>query len=409
MAGPGASFIGEEERKEVLEVLDSGYLFRYGDQSDPAFKAKVWTLEKEIADYIGVPHCLCLNSGTMALVTALAAMGVGPGDEVIVPGYTFIASIGAVIQSRAIPILCEIDESLTMDPADVESRITPRTKAILPVHMLGNPCNMDAIMAIAKKYGLSVLEDAAQAFGASYKGSKVGSIGDMGIYSFNVYKTITAGDGGAVVTKDENLYRRAFAFHDQGHSPLRQGVEVGARPFIGMDLRMTELSAAVLRAQLRKVDHIIQTLRENKARFKNAIAGSGNFTFRTLNDPDGECATLLTVTFPTKEMAGAVASRLGNTTVDKSGWHVYNNMEQVLNQLTVTPEKCPFTCPHYGVEVNYYKGMLPKTDDILSRSMNIGIGVSDKGLGAGFGVTALSDHAEIDHKAEEFIKAVREA
>ena len=407
MPGPGAEFIGAEEKKEVLEVLESGNLFRYGSPDDPTFKAKVWTLEKQFADYVGVKYCLAVNSGTSALLTALSALGVGPGDEVIVPGYTFIASISSIIYSRAIPVLCEIDQSLTADPKDIEAKITERTKAIMPVHMLGNPCDMDSITEIARKHKLLVIEDAAQAGGASYKGKKVGSIGDIGIFSFNVFKTISAGDGGAVTTNDENLYRRAFAFHDQGHSPLRQGVEVGERPFIGLDFRMTELTAAVLIAQLKKLDGIIKMLHEKKSRFKEMIAGTGEFAFRKINDPAGECATLLTVIFPTSERAKKVAGKLNTTTVDQSGWHVYNNMEQILNRLTVTPEGCPFTCPLYKGEVEYKKGMLKNTDDILSRSINISIGVSDRGLGAGFGITATSDNQEIDQKSKEFVGAVK--
>ncbi len=407
MPGPGAEFIGEEEKKEVLEVLESGNLFRYGSPDDPTFKAKVWTLEKRFAEYLGVKYCLAVNSGTSALLTALSALGIGPGDEVIVPGYTFIASISSIVYARAVPVLCEIDDSLTADPKDIESKITKRTRAIMPVHMLGNPCDMNPIMEIAKKHKLLVIEDAAQAGGASYHGRKVGSIGNIGIFSFNVFKTISAGDGGAIATNDQDLYARAFAFHDQGHSPLRQGVEVGKRPFIGLDFRMTELTAAVLLAQLKKMDNIIKMLREKKARFKKKITGSGDFSFRKLNDPQGECATLLTVIFNNKEKARSVAERLKTTTVDHSGWHVYNNMEQILNQLTVTPEKCPFTCAYYKGKQAYRKSMLPQTDDILARSINISIGVSDRGLGAGFGITATSDNQEIDRKAEEFSKAVR--
>ena len=170
---------------------------------------------------------------------------------------------------------------------------------------------------------------------------------------------------------------------------------------------MTELSGAVLLAQLRKLDGIIKMLHEKKDRFKEKIAGSGDFSFRILNDADGECATLLTVIFNTREKAKTVAEKLNSTTVDHSGWHVYNNMEQILNQLTVTPEKCPFSCPYYKGKQEYHKGMLPKTDDILARSLNISIGVSDKGLGAGFGITATSSNEEIDRKADEFLKAVK--
>jgi len=251
MPGPGMELIGEEEKKELLEVLEGGYLFRYGSADDPAFKAKVYKLEQEVAKLAGVPYAVAVNSGTTALLVALSGLGVGPGAEVIVPGYTFIASMSSIIYARAIPVLAEVDRTLNLDPADVRRKITPRTKAIMVVHMLGNPARLDELKAIADEHKLLLIEDCAQAFGARYKGRAVGSIGDAGTYSFNIFKTITAGDGGMVVTRDEAAYRRFFGFHDQGHSPLRMGVEVGRRPFVGLDFRMTELTAAVLLAQLK--------------------------------------------------------------------------------------------------------------------------------------------------------------
>ena len=254
MPGPGMELIGEEEKKELLEVLESGYLYRYGDAKDPRFKAKVVRLEQEVAKVAGVPYAVAVNSGTSALLVALMGLGVGPGDEVIVPGYTFIASISSIIYARAVPILAEVDRTLNLDPADVERKITPRTKAIMAVHMLGNPARLDELKKIADAHNLLLIEDCAQAFGARYKGRAVGSIGDVGTYSFNVYKTITAGDGGMLVTRDESAYRRYFGLHDQGHSPLRTGVEIGSRPFVGLDFRMTELAAAVLLAQLNNRD-----------------------------------------------------------------------------------------------------------------------------------------------------------
>ena len=183
MPGPGFEWIGKEEEKEVLEVLRSRWLFRYGDEKDPAFKRKVKTLEEMVEQKFGTRHALAVTSGTSALITALSALGIGPGDEVIVPGYTFIASISSIIIARAVPVLAEVDESLTLDPVDVERRITPRTKAIMAVHMLGNPCNLDALRAVAEKHRLILIEDSAQAFGGSYKGKRLGTIGKIGIYS----------------------------------------------------------------------------------------------------------------------------------------------------------------------------------------------------------------------------------
>jgi 8-amino-3,8-dideoxy-alpha-D-manno-octulosonate transaminase len=274
----------------------------------------------------------------------------------------------------------------------------------MAVHMLGNPARLDELRALADAHGLLLIEDCAQAFGASYKGRRVGSIGDAGTYSFNIFKTITAGDGGMVVTDDEAAYRRYFGIHDQGHSPLRTGVEVGRRPFVGLDFRMTELTAAVLVAQLGKLDTIVDHLHANKARLKAAISGLPGIEFREITDPDGECATLLTVFLPSEEIARKVAAELNSRVIADSGWHVYSNMEQILEKRTLTPEGCPFTCPYYeGEEPTYSKGMLPQTDDLLSRAINISIGVSDAGLGSAFGVRMGDDFDKVDAEAERFL------
>lgn len=407
MPGPGFEWIGKEEEEEVLDVLRGQWLFRYGDEKDPAFKRKVKSLEEMVEEKFHVRHALAVTSGTSALITALSALGIGPGDEVIVPGYTFIASISSIIIARAVPVLAEIDESLTLDPADVERKITPRTRAIMAVHMLGNSCNLDAIRKIAEKHKLLLIEDSAQAFGGRYKGKHLGTIGDIGIYSFNIFKTINAGDGGMVVTDDDELYIRAFGYHDQGHFPSRSGVEIGNRSIIGQNYRMNELTGAVLLAQVRKLDLILGRLREIKTQFKAAIEEAPGIAFRKLNDPAGECCTLLTVMLPSKAIAEGTAKALGTATVDKSGWHVYNNMEQILGKKMITEHGCPYKCECYPCALDYKKGMLPRTDDILSRSINISVGVVDKGLGAGFGIHPHSSEAEIEQKAKEFIAAVK--
>jgi 8-amino-3,8-dideoxy-alpha-D-manno-octulosonate transaminase len=339
---------------------------------------------------------LATNSGTSALFVSAMAMGLKPGDEVIVPAYTFVASYTAMIFAGAVPVLAEIDESLTLDPKDIERRITPKTKAIMPVHMLGNPSNMDAIMDIAKKRGLMVLEDACQAGGGSYKGRKLGSIGQMGCFSLNVFKTITCGDGGIVISNDDDLYERAFGYHDQGHKPNRTGVEVGRRDVMGLDFRMTELNGAVALAQLRKIDKIVSTLRAKKKKFKSLIADAGGFKFRTVYDPEGECATLCTVIFDTAARATEVSKKLGSKTVDLSGWHVYFNMEHIDRYLAERGQ------PHG-------KGAFPKTDDILSRAVNLSVGVVDGGLGSAFGININSTDAEIEQAAKTFRAACGKA
>src|SRR6185295_7780162 len=298
MPGPGNDLIDELEVEAVTRVLRSGYLGRYGPDDDPAFGAEVLTLEQSVAQLVGVRHSVAVNSGTSAIWILLSALGIGPGDEVIVPGFTFVASMSSIVYAGAKPVLAEIDDTFNLDPVDVEARITPNTKAILAVHMLGAPCNLDRLSTIADRHGLVLIEDAAQAFGGSYKGRRLGSIGIGGAYSFNIYKTITCGDGGMLVTDTSDVYERCFALHDQGHLPLRHGVEVGQRPYLGLNLRMTELSAAVLNVQLTRLDRILATLRANKAALRAAIETTPGVSFRRLADPAGDVATHLVVTLP---------------------------------------------------------------------------------------------------------------
>ena len=392
MPGPGQAWIGREERDAVLEVVESGHLFRYGDPDDPAFKRKVYTFERELAAFCGVRHALATTSGSASLLTSLLALGLSPGDEVIVPAYTFVASYSAIIFSGATPVLAEIDESLNLDAGDVERRITAKTKAIMPVHMLGNSCEIEPILDVARRHGLVVVEDACQAAGGTYRGRRLGTLGRIGAFSLNIFKTITAGDGGAVVTDDTGLYERAFAIHDQGHRPNRTGVEVGARSLLGLNFRMNELTGAVALAQLRKVDRLVATLREKKARLKERIAGIPGLRFRKLPDPEGECATLCTVLFDDPARAARVAERLGTLTVDHSGWHVYANMEHVDRWLAEHGR------PHG-------KGAYPRTDDILGRAINLSVGVVDRGLGAAFGIDVRATDEQIDQTARTFRQA----
>lgn len=396
MPGPGTFLIDDIEKKEVQEVLESGYLSRYGREDNPRFKRKVITLEREFARKIGVDYCVAVNGGTGALMASLVALGVCPGVEVLVSGYTFVASISAIIAVGGIPVLTEINESLTMDPPDIEKKITERTKVIMPVHMLGYPSDMDKIMEIANKYKILVLEDSCQALGASYKGKKLGSIGHIGAFSLNINKTITSGDGGLVTTNQKELYERAFGFHDQGHMPLRMGVEIGKRSLIGINLRMNELSGAFALGQLKKLDLILTLLKEKKEKFKKTLIEGGikNIAFSKINDP-GECNTLLTVLFKNKVIAQKAAKALKTKTLSESGWHVYNNMEQILAYVNQEGKKL------------FRKNMLPQTDEILSRAINLSVGVVDPGLGADFGINILSNDEEINKKATEFIKLVK--
>lgn len=400
MAGPGAYCFGDEERKEVMDVLESGHLSRYGNLDDPNFKHKVYSLEQEFASYTGAKHVIATSSGTNSLLIALLALGISEGDEVLVPGYTFVASIGSIIYSRATPVLVEVDESLTMNPVDIEKKITKNTKAIMPVHMLGNPCNMAKILEIAKKHNLLVIEDGCQAAGASYQGKKLGTLGDIGVFSLNQHKNIAAGSGGLIVTNNTKLYERAFAIYDQGHKPNRSGKEVGERSLVGLNFQMNELTGAVALAQVRKLEDMLQTLRQKKKELKDKISNVPGVTFRRINDVNGECGTILTLIFDTKEMADKVSESLGSKTLSHSGWHVYSNMEQIIEHKT--PVDGWSKASRYAK-----KGDLPETDDILSRSMNLSIGVVDGGLGSGFGINIHSTKEEIDEAAAKFLEACR--
>ena len=396
MPGPGFYFYGDEERKEVEDVLSSGYLSRYGDDDDPQFKHKVFTFEAEFGKTMGAQYCVAVNSGTSALMASFVAVGIKPGDEVLIPGYTFIASMSAVIAVGGKPVLVDIDESLTMDPIDAENKISDKTRIIMPVHMLGNPSDLARIQELAKKYNLTIIEDCCQALGGSYRRKRLGTYGSFGTFSLNNFKVINTGDGGVLITDNEELYQRAFAYHDQGHLPLRKGVEIGKRTLIGINMRMNELTGAFALGQLRKLDIILSTLRKKKELFKQAIKAGNlhNMSFRPINDP-GECATLLTVQFPDEKITDKVTDALRSKSLFHSGWHVYNNMEQLLAYKDLTGER------------PYYKNMLPATDAILRRSVNLSVGVVDKGLGADFGINALSSEHEIFQKAEEFVRILR--
>jgi len=408
MPGPGIELIGDEETAEVLEVMASKFLSRYGPADNPAFGAKVHKVEESLAAFAGVKHGLALSGGgSAALWIAMLALGIGPGDEVIVPGFTYVASISSIVYTGATPVLAEIDDSFCLDPADVANKITPHTKAILVVHMLGGVARLDELKALADANNVALIEDCAQAFGATYQGQGVGGVGKVGTFSFNEYKTITCGDGGALVTDDTALYERAFAMHDQGHAPFRLESKYAERPFLGMNFRMTELSGAVLVAQLRKLDFIRTHLRANKAIVKSILREVPELSFRTLVDPEGDLATHLVVVLPTKEIAEAVAKEVGSITLGTSGWHVYNHMDHVLSRRTVTGKGCPFDCGHTDHALgDYYPGMLPQTDGLVDRAISVGIGVRDGNL-APFGLRMSSTADDARLVGDQFVAAVR--
>jgi len=406
MPGPGLDLVGDEELAELADVIRSGRLSRYGPD-DEAFPAKVHSFETSVAERAGVGHALAVNAGTSALLLALIGLGVGPGDEVIVPGFTYVATISSVVYARAVPVLAEVDATFDLDPVDVEARITPRTKAIVVVHMLGAPARIDELRALADRHGLALIEDAAQAFGATHRGRWLGSIGDAGAYSFNEYKTITAGDGGMLVTSDDELYRRCFAMHDQGQVQDGRGLAIPDTPALGLNFRMTEVQGALLVAQLRRLDHIREHLRHNRDRVWELLKGLPGIGFRELTDRDGDLSTHLVVVYPDAVTATAVTTALGSITLDHSGWHVYSQMEHLLARRTATGRGCPFDCECHESATRYEVGMLPATDALLARSMSFAIGVMDPNL-APYGLR-MRDTADVaERRAQHFVDTYRE-
>ena len=284
----GPQFFDESEEQALLEVLESRSPFRYWGPGNPT---KVLRFEEKFAEYMGTRFAIGVTSGTAALDCAVAGLGIGPGDEVIVPAYTWWSDYTCVIHAGALPVFADIDRTLNIDPKDFERKITPRTRAVIAVHLLGTPCDMDPIMQTAREHGVAVLEDCAQCVGGSYHGKKLGSIGDVGIYSFQVNKMITSGEGGAVVTSDPLIYERAARFHDMG--TIRQLFLDRSGPsrvetFAGENFRMNEFTGAVLGAQLSKLDSMLAQLRGNANAIYNGIEKLAGIRLRHRPDPEGD-------------------------------------------------------------------------------------------------------------------------
>ncbi len=380
---PGGLEIGPEEKRQVLEVLQRKYLFRY--YGPKGFPSKVSELEREFASRFGARHALATTSCTGALISALVACGVGPGHEVIVNGYTFFASCAAIVGAKAIPVICEADDTLTMDPDDLERKINRNTRAVICVHMRGAPCDMDRISAICRKHKLKLIEDCAQACGGSYKGRKLGTFGDVGCFSFQYHKIITAGEGGMCLTSDPRLYDRLMGYHDTAACwrPDRFAEErYAGELFCGVNYRMSELTGAVMLAQLKKLDHLLAAMRRNKRRIKERISGLEGITFRRLTDPAGDTAICLIFMLndPSKTECFAEALQakgVGAAAIYNQGipdWHIYAHWKHIMSKATPTPEGCPWTCPfHKGPAVRYRPDMCPNLLEYLSRAIHINI------------------------------------
>jgi dTDP-4-amino-4,6-dideoxygalactose transaminase len=375
---PGGMEIDEAEEQAVLDVLRTKRLFRFYGPNDGPSKAD--QLEQAFAAHMGTRHALAVTSGTAALICALMGIGVGPGDEVIVPAYTWIASALAVIATGAVPVVAEIDETLTLDPADAEAKITPYTRAIVPVHMRGFPSRMDVLSELAKRRGLRVVEDVAQADGASFQGRRLGSIGDVGCFSLQFNKIITSGEGGMIITDDDDVWRRAVMYHDVAGG-LRYEMP-RERILAGVNYRMPELLAAVALVQLGRLDGLLAAMRERKRMLRAGIAGVARqkgIEVHESADPAGDAAVALVFFVDSPAAAGRVAEALRAENIgagvlyhpERLDYHIYRHWLPIMAQRTWSPEGGPWRQARR--EVRYSDDMCPRSLDLLGRAVHLNI------------------------------------
>src|SRR5688572_21218473 len=339
---PGYEMLGEEERKEVKEVLEIGILMRYGFDGARNGRWKARELEEAIKKTFGAEHAQLVCNGTAALTTALACLGIGYGDEVIMPSFTFVASFEAVLSVGAVPVLVDVDDTLTLNPAAVRKAITPKTKCVMPVHMCGSMAEMDELVAICKEHKLLLLEDACQSIGASYKGKYLGTIGDAGTFSFDFVKTMTCAEGGAVLTNNESIYIKSDGFSDHGHD--HKGADRGAdlHPFIGYNYRISELHAAIGLAQIKRLEEFLSIQKQNHTALKNILKEIPEISFRNIPDPDGDSCTFLSWFLPAAEITAAVVAELksqnilaGNFYWYDNNWHYIRKWDHLKNGITL--------------------------------------------------------------------------
>ena len=357
--------IGKEEILEVAKVLKNAQFMRYRGGEN----GYVEHFEKDLCAKIGVQHALTVNSGTSALICAMVGLGLGPGDEVLVPAYTWMATAFGPLGAGAVPVLVDVDESLMMDPVDIERKINKYTRAIIPVHMANMVCNMDAIMAIARKHNLLVCEDACQAIGLTYKGKRTGSIGHVGAFSFNQFKNITCGEGGAIVTNNEVAIERMRIYHDTGAYTRASTSKVKIPFFAGQNYRASEIMGAILGVQLGRLDGILQKLRVRRAALVEILSKSKRFKVGPHNDPAD--AVGLTIQFENEQEARQVAQQNKDcmSIVLDSGRHVYTNWEPLLNQGVFHPAMNPYKWAKR--KITYREDSCRKTLGILARTAQI--------------------------------------
>ena len=376
----GASLIGGEEIRELLDVVREKSPFRHYGEGNPG---KVEKFELEAAKFLNSRYTLGVSSGTGALFCALAALSVGVGDEVILSSFNWYSDFNCIVAMGALPVFADIDESLNMDPADFERKITPRTKAVIVTHYQGGPADMDRIMAIAKKHGIKVIEDNAQAFGGEYKGKKLGTIGDIGIASFQTNKMLTCGEGGLLYTDNEEYFIRAVRYHDLGTARdvfinRIQNKELANEDFefAGCQFRMSELAGAFMLAQLRKLPTILERCRAGHRRIREAFKDSSLFSFRPVDE--GDCGITVFMLFETPELAARFHSELANRKIPvgtTSACCSLPDTKRIKNKGMVNKNNPPFG-PGFAGEYMVYDSaaVCPNTSKIRERYISFGIG-----------------------------------
>ena len=340
---PGFELWSDKERKEVTEVLETGILMRYGFDLPRKGIWKSKELEAAVCQTFGSKYAQLTSSGTAALTTAMSALGIGYGDEVITPCFTFVASFEAILSVGAVPVLVDVDDTLTLNPDAVRKAITPKTKAIMPVHMCGSMADMDALIAICKEHNLLLLEDACQSIGGTYKGKALGTIGDAGTFSFDFVKTMTCGEGGVIMTNREDVYISSDGYTDHGHDH-KGGADRGAdlHPFIGYNYRISELHAAVGLAQIKRLDEFLTIQKKNQTHLENILAQIPEITFRRVPDPEGDSCSFVSWFLPTAEITKAVVVEMkaqgilpGNFYWFDNNWHYIRKWDHLKNSITL--------------------------------------------------------------------------
>jgi 8-amino-3,8-dideoxy-alpha-D-manno-octulosonate transaminase len=366
---PGTELFGSEERKEVNDVLQTGVLFRYNHDQQRNGIWKALEFEAEVRKITGARYAHAVSNGSAAIAIAMASAGIGAGDEVICPPFTYIASIEAVLFIGAIPIFAEIDETLCLSAEGIKKALTPKTKGVCLVHMCGGMADMDSIMPVVKEHNLILVEDAGQAFGSFYHGTSVGLFGKAGSYSFDFFKIATAGEGGIIVTDDEQTYKLVDSYSDHGHDHVGDNRGMEQHPVLGFNYRISELHAAVALAQTRKVPQICKANRKNKQMLVDMLSKTEGISFARLADPSGDSATFLNILLPDTETARRFVDELNKAGVGGFNYwyinmyHFINQWKHLKNMSTVS--KLPAQV--FGIPQDYNNLQLPKTQEVIGR------------------------------------------